>query len=78
MLSVRKGFVRSYRPYHRSLATVAHNPSFAGPHVLEDLEAVRMGDERAIDALPPFVVSRERGFLPRQVSKNSQLQHQVI
>ena len=35
---------------------------------MEDLDAVRMGDKDAIDALPPFLVSRQRGFLPRQVS----------
>ncbi|ORX40879.1 hypothetical protein BD324DRAFT_574682 [Kockovaella imperatae] len=51
----------------RLFASVSKAPIFASnPHVLEDLEVVRNGDKQGIEALPPFVVSRERGFLPRQ------------
>lgn len=36
--------------------------------LLEDLEVVKSNDVEAIKALPAFVVSTERGFLPREVS----------
>ncbi|KAN0065914.1 hypothetical protein ACQY0O_001047 [Thecaphora frezii] len=36
------------------------------PYLLEELDVVKKGDKKAIDQLPPFVISRERGFLPRQ------------
>ncbi|PWN48512.1 indoleamine 2,3-dioxygenase gamma type [Violaceomyces palustris] len=36
------------------------------PYLLEDLPEVKAGDKDAIAKLPPFVLSRERGFLPRE------------
>ncbi|GAK66033.1 indoleamine 2,3-dioxygenase family protein [Moesziomyces antarcticus] len=36
------------------------------PYLLEELPAVQAGDKDAISKLPPFVISRERGFLPRE------------
>ncbi|SPC62797.1 related to BNA2 - putative tryptophan 2,3-dioxygenase or indoleamine 2,3-dioxygenase [Ustilago sp. UG-2017b] len=36
------------------------------PYLLEELLSVVAGDKDAISKLPPFVISRERGFLPRQ------------
>ncbi|SPO35780.1 related to BNA2 - putative tryptophan 2,3-dioxygenase or indoleamine 2,3-dioxygenase [Pseudozyma flocculosa] len=36
------------------------------PYLLEELDVVKRGDKKAIEQLPPFVISRERGFLPRQ------------
>ncbi|KAE8258243.1 hypothetical protein A4X13_0g1803 [Tilletia indica] len=35
------------------------------PYLLEDLPSYKSGDKAAINALPPFVISRGRGFLPR-------------
>ncbi|KAL9936371.1 hypothetical protein V8E36_004439 [Tilletia maclaganii] len=34
-------------------------------YLLEDLPAVKKADEAAVNALPAFVISRKRGFLPR-------------
>ncbi len=36
------------------------------PYLLEDHPSVVSGDKEAISKLPPFVISRERGFLPRE------------
>ncbi|KIS68147.1 uncharacterized protein UMAG_03728 [Mycosarcoma maydis] len=36
------------------------------PYLLEEHPSVLAGDKDAIAKLPPFVISRERGFLPRQ------------
>ncbi|CAD6887280.1 unnamed protein product [Tilletia controversa] len=35
------------------------------PYLLEDLAPVKSGDKAAINTLPAFVISRQRGFLPR-------------
>lgn len=47
----------------------ASHPSSAvnvEPYLLEELPCVLSGDKAAIAKLPPFVISRERGFLPRE------------
>ncbi|PWY99689.1 IDO-domain-containing protein [Testicularia cyperi] len=55
----------------RTLAQIsdAATPKSAAPEVepylLEELPSVKAGDKDAISKLPPFVISRERGFLPR-------------
>lgn len=35
------------------------------PYLLEELDVVKSNNKDAISKLPPFVISRERGFLPR-------------
>lgn len=59
---------------HRNFAQVSDAASVPGktgsvdvePYLLEELPAVKAGDKDAISKLPPFVISRERGFLPRE------------
>ncbi|CBQ68335.1 conserved hypothetical protein [Sporisorium reilianum SRZ2] len=58
-------------PLRRTFAQVsdaasAPTSASAEPYLLEELPAVLSGDRDAIAKLPPFVISRERGFLPRQ------------
>lgn len=54
----------------RTLASVSDTTVRASvnvePYLLEELDVVKKGDTAAIEKLPPFVISRERGFLPRQ------------
>ncbi|KAK0523959.1 hypothetical protein OC842_005978 [Tilletia horrida] len=72
----RLGLSRTFQPQlklsARSLASattirpdVDTHPAEQTPYLLEELPAVTSGDPAAINALPAFVVSRERGFLPR-------------
>ncbi|SNX85262.1 related to BNA2 - putative tryptophan 2,3-dioxygenase or indoleamine 2,3-dioxygenase [Melanopsichium pennsylvanicum] len=58
----------------RGLAQVSEAASVAAnsaspdvePYLLEELPCVVNKDNEAISKLPPFVISRQRGFLPRQ------------
>jgi len=51
----------------RSLAQVTN--AKVEPFLLEEMTEYKTGKD---DKLAPFVISRQRGFLPRKVSKNMQ------
>lgn len=44
----------------------SRSPVDVEPYLLEELPSYLSGDQSTISKLPPFVISRERGFLPRQ------------
>ncbi|SPO28725.1 related to BNA2 - putative tryptophan 2,3-dioxygenase or indoleamine 2,3-dioxygenase [Ustilago trichophora] len=72
--TIRQAAFSLGRQQKRNLASVSDTPSVAGttgsinvePYLLEELPCVVSGDKEAISKLPPFVISRERGFLPRE------------
>lgn len=58
---------RTFAQVSDAASVPASSPSSSvEPYLLEELPAVVNNDKAAIAKLPPFVISRERGFLPRE------------
>lgn len=57
---------RTFAQVSDAAANPPKTPVHVEPYLLEEHPAVLSNDQDAISKLPPFVISRERGFLPRQ------------